>query len=286
MPHNIYLHSALCQGRLINRQDPGHIRQANKYSFVDSFIALFISLLINVALVASFAHGFHTEECAHHDDGPFACIPGAKGGDLACKVPSGLAGTCGAIGLNQGGRALQALFEDHKGKLGQFMFSLGVLAAGQASTMTGTFAGQYVVEGFLEVKMPVWVRTLFTRCVALGPAVAVAVLAADKEELNSTVSQWLNVLQSMQLPFALIPILHFTSHPYFMGPFATGKCWKRVCAVIVVIVLAVNFIFVVILLEGNAWWVWLLASSVGVLYFLFIFLLVRAGLNCPLKNEA
>lgn len=276
MPHNIYLHSALVQSKAVDRANPTHLKQANKYNLADSVGALFISFLINAALVASFANGFFNEECAQMRGGPRACLPGSAcsgASCVPCKAGNGLDGVCTEIGLNQGGDALQALLRNN-GRMGEKMFAIGLLAAGQASTLTGAYAGQYVLEGFFELRMPIWLRTLVTRSIALGPAIAVALLTANNEALNSSVNQSLNVLQSVVLPFALIPILHFASDPDFMGNFALKKRLQGVCWILAVLVVIVNFYLVFSLLIGAAWWIWVLAVIFTIVYGVLISFLI------------
>eukprot|EP00434_Breviolum_minutum_P014121 symbB.v1.2.012452.t1/scaffold860.1/size157271/21 len=120
------------------------------------------------------------------------------------------------------------------------MFALGLLAAGQASTMTGTMAGQFVMEGFLDWRIPLWLRTLITRLISLGPAVAIAVYTSHETNLNNKVDQWINVLQSVQLPFALLPVLHFNSDAQLMGKFRLTRFFRFICWMLALIIIAVN----------------------------------------------
>mmetsp|Transcript_83074 Transcript_83074/g.173902 ORF Transcript_83074/g.173902 Transcript_83074/m.173902 type:complete len:583 (+) Transcript_83074:312-2060(+) len=279
MPHNIYLHSALVQSRMVNRQDPVHVRQANKYNVADASTALLISFFINAALLASFANGFFAPICAEDEGGPFACVPGNEAtGSVACKTHGGISGTCSEIGLQAGGDALGAMLK-HRGQIGRTLFALGVLAAGQASTMTGTFAGQYVMEGFVNLKVPIWLRTLVTRSIALGPAVIVAVLTSDHPDLNSTVSQWLNILQSVQLPFALLPVLHFTSDPNVMGRFVLSPVWQAVCWLLALIVIGVNIYLIIDQVSDKGAGAWVAAAIFFILYLAFIVVIIREDLK-------
>ncbi|CAJ1383452.1 unnamed protein product [Effrenium voratum] len=242
MPHNLYLHSGICKQRVCDKGDQEHVRQANKYTAVDSAAALAISFLINAALVSTFATGFFSTTCAEASDGPFACVPGGDP-SVSCTTGTGTVGQCGEIGLGQAGNSLHRLFGNH-GDTGRRMFALGLLAAGQASTMTGTMAGQYVMEGFLEWRIPLFLRTLITRLLSLGPAVAVAVYTSTSPNLNNRVDQWINVLQSVQLPFALLPVLHFNSDSQLMGKFALRRRYRVVCWILALIVIAVNVFLV------------------------------------------
>eukprot|EP00439_Symbiodinium_sp_Y106_P056677 s4486_g7.t5 len=244
MPHNLYLHSGICKQRTANREDMEHVRQAIKYTAVDSSIALVITFLINAALMSTFATGFFNRDCALAENGPLACLPSTGshsclGSDCGCMTGAGSAGFCGEIGLAEAGNSLHRLFGDH-GEMGRSMFALGLLAAGQASTMTGTIAGQYVMEGFLDWRIPFWLRTLLTRLISLGPAVAVAVLTSSSPNLNNRVNQWINVLQSVQLPFALVPVLHFNSDKALMGEFVLKGHFQVFCWLLAMLLISVN----------------------------------------------
>ena len=213
MPHNIYLHSALVTSRNINRHDHKQVELANKYFSIESGVALFVSFLINGAVVAVFSRGFfNRDECArpgwdsttgvlqnniltNSSDVNLACYPGKErdgchidlqsGNYMSCKTPLGLDGACCGIGLHNAGTALEGFL----GGSAKYVWAIGLLAAGQSSTMTGTFAGQFVMEGFLDWKISPWLRVLFTRTVAIGPAIAVGIISST----NATAGDILNV---------------------------------------------------------------------------------------------
>merc|ERR1712032_706153 len=123
----------------------------------------------------------------------------------------------------------------------------GLLAAGQASMMTGTFAGQYSMAGFLEIDWAPWKRTLFTRCIALGPSLVIAIAA--QQELDE-LDEWLNVQQSVQLPFALLPLLFFNCNPRVMGDFALGKYWEAFFWLASATIIGINVYLTVSFLGG------------------------------------
>lgn len=106
--------------------------------------------------------------------------------------------------------------------------------------MTGTYAGQFVMEGFLQLKISRWKRVLLTRCVALIPALSVAILSEQQEGVSDRMDELLNVLQSIQLPFALLPVLHFTSREDIMGPFANSMTIKTIGWSLCTVVCAIN----------------------------------------------
>ncbi|MGH0180458.1 UNVERIFIED_CONTAM: hypothetical protein FKN15_004428, partial [Acipenser sinensis] len=198
MPHNIYLHSALVKSRQIDRSNKSEVKEANKYFFIESCVALFISFLINVFVVAVFAEAFYgrTNEEVH---------------DVCTNSSSPYS---------------------------------NLFPAGQSSTMTGTYSGQFVMEGFLNLKWSRFARVFLTRSIAIIPTLLVAVFQ-DVQTLTG-MNDFLNVLQSMQLPFALIPILTFTSLNSIMNDFANGLLWKIGGGVVILMVCCINMYFVVV----------------------------------------
>jgi len=110
--------------------------------------------------------------------------------------------------------------------------------------MTGTFAGEYVMQGFLNFRMKRWLRILLTRSVALIPAVAVALAAQYNPGVEDIVDSWLNVVQSLQLPFALLPVLHFAAAPALMGQFTAGALTQVIMWILTFLVVGVNFYLV------------------------------------------
>jgi len=145
---------------------------------------------------------------------------------------------CSNIGLQSADKALTVTFPNTGATV---VWAVGLLAAGQMSTLTGTRAGQYIMEGFVKIKISKWKRVLLTRSVALIPAVAFALLSADKPSIGDTMNQWLNILQSVQLPFALLPLLHFTNQDHIMGPFKNSLALRCLCWILAGLVIGVNF---------------------------------------------
>jgi natural resistance-associated macrophage protein len=287
MPHNIYLYGGLVQSRGLDRASEVHVHQGNKYNFVDATIALAFSFVINAALLASFANGFFSKPCAENDGGQLACLPGATSPDpsatgaamFPCTNQEGHTGYCHDIGLNNAGTALQSFFGGEHGRTAETIFALGVLAAGQASTMTGTLAGQYVMAGFLDWHVPIFVRTMITRSIALGPAIAVAVWTAESPGLGDKVNSFLNILQSVQLPFALLPVLHFCSDRRVMGNrFVLKHRFQVLCWVMALIVITINIYLVVQSVIGQPAWVWAITFVFFILYFALQFVIIRSDL--------
>lgn len=204
MPHNIFLHSALVNSRRLDTGSIAAKREAVRYFAIESAAALAATLFINVAVMAVFAVGFF----------------GRQGVE---------------IGLENAGQFLSERFGPAMG----VVWAVGLLAAGQASTMTGTYTGQFVMSGFLNIQVPNWQRVLITRGVALWPTLGVALTCKDSSDLD-VMNQALNILQSIILPFAIIPVLKLTSSARIMGPEMVPPtaqryaCWVIAMAVIVV----------------------------------------------------
>lgn len=203
MPHNLFLHSALVQTRNLHRQHKGAVKEGNYYFALEGAVSLFVSFIINLCIVAVFAKGFYGDPDADN------------------------------IGLSKAGENLGERF----GKAAKYVWAIGLLAAGQSSTMTGTFAGQYAMQGFLDLHWSPWKRTLLTRTIALGPSLLVAISA--QRQMDS-LDEWLNVQQSVQLPFALLPLLFFNSNPRVMGQFTLSKKMQIFYWIVSAIVIAIN----------------------------------------------
>jgi len=193
MPHNLYLHSALVQSRDVKRTATG-LKEANKFNLIDSVVALNAAFFVNagiliVAAAVFFKNGYNN----------VASIIDAH----ALLAP--LLGT----------------------KAAPIIFGIALIAAGQSSTITGTFAGQIVMEGFVGLKMRPWLRRLTTRLIAIIPTVFVIKFSGDHAIDSLLILS--QVILSLQLPFALIPLLHFTSNRKKMGEFAS-KMWVMILA--------------------------------------------------------
>jgi len=184
MPHNLYLHSALVQTRKIERDDKG-IRRALKLNFIDSAIALNAAFFVNAAILVLAATVFYK----------------AGRSDVA-EI-----------------RTAHELLSDFLGSnLAPMLFAIALIAAGQSSTITGTLAGQIVMEGYLRIRINPWVRRLLTRLVAIIPAVIVIIInGEDNIDSLLVLSQ---VVLSLQLGFAIIPLIHFVSDKKTMGAYA------------------------------------------------------------------
>ncbi|KAM6947625.1 natural resistance-associated macrophage protein 2-like isoform 3-T3 [Lycodopsis pacificus] len=258
MPHNIYLHSALVKSRDIDRKNKNEVKEANKYYFIESTVALFISFLINVFVVAVFAQAFFNKTNIEMNS---QC--NATGSPHTNLFP--LNNDTLQVDIYKGGVVLGCFF----GPAALYIWAIGILAAGQSSTMTGTYSGQFVMEGFLNLRWSRFARVLLTRSIAITPTLLVAIFQ-DVEHLTG-MNDFLNVLQSMQLPFALIPILTFTSLTSIMNDFANGMVWKISGGVVILVVCAINMYFVVVYVTAlNSVPLYVLSALLSIAYLCFV----------------
>lgn len=241
MPHNIYLHSALVKSRDVDRRKPRLVREANFYFLVEAAVALGVSFVINLFVVSVFAEAFHG---VSNKELNATCnntgIPNSVG---AFPYDNVTANETVETDLFKGGIFLGCYY----GTAAYYIWAIGILAAGQSSTMTGTYSGQFVMEGFLALRWSRFKRVLLTRSIAIGPTLLLAIFT-DVYSLTG-VNDLLNCLQSMQLPFALIPILHFTSSGELMGEFKNSKFWLFVGIAISVMVMGINMFFVAVYID-------------------------------------
>jgi manganese transport protein len=200
MPHNLYLHSSIVQTRKYE-QTPEGKREAVKFATIDSTVALMFALFINAAILIVSAASFYGS--------------GEKVGEIqeAYKLLSPVLGVTGASTL----------------------FAVALLASGQNSTLTGTLAGQIVMEGFLNIRLRPWLRRLITRLIAIIPAVIVTAISGEKGTTDLLVLS--QVILSLQLSFAVIPLVIFTSDRRKMGEFA-NPAWLKFLAWTVAIIIA------------------------------------------------
>jgi manganese transport protein len=209
MPHNLYLHSSIVQTRRFEQTSEGK-REAIKFATMDSTFALMFALFINAAILILSAAVFHWS--GHQE---VAAIQDAY------KLMSPLLG----VGV------------------ASILFAVALLASGQNSTLTGTLAGQIVMEGFLNFRITPWLRRLITRLIAIGPAVLVISIFGEGKITELLVAS--QVVLSMQLGFAVWPLMRFTGEKAKMGEFANGL-WVRILgwtAAGIIIVLNVKLLF-------------------------------------------
>jgi manganese transport protein len=205
MPHNLYLHSSIVQTRAFERNDPG-MSMAIKFGTLDSTVSLLFAFFINAAILILSAAAFHGT--GHHDV--------ADIGD-AFKLLAPVLGV----------------------PLAGVIFAAALLASGQNSTLTGTLAGQIVMEGFLNIRLRPWVRRLITRLIAIVPAAIVAALFGETGVGKLLILS--QVILSLQLSFAVVPLVLFTSDRRKMGKFSNAR-WLIVLAWLVTgVIVALNF---------------------------------------------
>ncbi|KAK6115955.1 hypothetical protein DH2020_008224 [Rehmannia glutinosa] len=209
MPHNVFLHSALVQSRQIDPKKKGQVQEAITYYSIESSAALFVSFMINLFVTTVFAKGFYGSKQAN------------------------------SIGLVNAGQYLE---EKYGGGFFPILYiwGVGLLAAGQSSTITGTYAGQFIMGGFLNLRLKKSVRALITRSCAIVPTIIVALVFNKSESSLDVLNEWLNVLQSIQIPFALIPLLTLVAKEQVMGVFKIGPIVERAAWTVAALVMVIN----------------------------------------------
>lgn len=207
MPHNLYLHSSIVQTRQYKRTTEGK-REALKFSVLDSTFSLTIAFFINSAIL--------------------------------------ILGTAAFYGTGLNVSEIEAAYELLSPTLGigiaSTLFAVALLASGQNSTITGTLTGQIVMEGFIHLRISPWLRRLITRLIAVIPAFIVTWVAGEKG--TGDLLLWSQVILSLQLPFAIVPLVLFTSNKEKMGEFVNSK-WVTILAWIVTVIIIVLNIFLV-----------------------------------------
>ena len=219
MPHNLYLHSSLVQTRKFDRSKQG-VKQALKYNFIDSTIALNLAFFVNAAILILAAATFHKNgyfEVAEIQD--------------AHQLLAPLLGT----------------------KWAPILFAVALIAAGQSSTITGTLAGQIIMEGYLNLRIQPWVRRILTRLIAIVPAVIV--ISIFGEGVTGKLLILSQVILSLQLGFAIIPLIHFVSDKTKMKGFHISRPTQIAAWIIASIIVSLNaklvFSEIVDLLESS-----------------------------------
>jgi len=213
MPHNLYLHSSIVQSRSYKRTPEGK-REAIVMANIDSALALTVALFVNAAIVvvaaAVFYRSGHYEVAAIED---------------AYKLLSPLVGAAGASTL----------------------FAIALLASGQNSSITGTLAGQIVMEGFVHIKVAPWLRRLITRSLAIIPTIIVVAITGERgTEKLLLLSQ---VILSLQLSFAVVPLVIFTGSRKTMGEFVNGRWLQGLSWFVAVLIAGLNAWFLVLMLK-------------------------------------
>jgi manganese transport protein len=216
MPHNLYLHSSIVQTRKYADTSAGRA-EAIRFASLDSLVALLFALVINAAILVTAAAVFHGT--SHQDVASLSD---------AYQLLAPLLGTSAASTL----------------------FGIALLFSGQNATLTGTLAGQIVMEGFLEIRLRPWLRRLITRLLAVIPAVLVVLVYGDRGAGPLLLLS--QVVLSLQLPFAVFPLVMFTGNRAIMGPFAT-RVWMKALAWPVAVAIAAVNLWLIYQVTASAW---------------------------------
>jgi manganese transport protein len=214
MPHNLYLHSAIVQTRQYERTPEGK-REAIKYCNIDSALALTFAFFVNAAILVVAAAVFYRN--GHHEVAEITD---------AYKLLSPLLGVSGA----------------------SLIFALALLASGQNSTLTGTLAGQIVMEGFLNIRLKPWLRRLVTRLIAIVPAIIVSFFYGASGTAKLLIFS--QVVLSMQLSFAVFPLVAFTSDKAKMGEFVNATWLKLLSWTVAIVIAGLNVWLLVAAMQG------------------------------------
>jgi manganese transport protein len=204
MPHNLYLHSSIVQTRQIEQTEPGK-RMAIKFATIDSTVALFLAFFVNAAILVTAAATFHKT------------------------------GMYNVADINDAHKLLTPVLGAGAASM---LFAVALLAAGQNSTLTGTLAGQIVMEGFLNIRLKPWLRRLLTRGIAVVPALIVTLIYGEKGTGQLLVLS--QVILSLQLSFAVVPLVLFTSSRAKMGVFTNGLVVQVLAWTVSGIIIALN----------------------------------------------
>jgi manganese transport protein len=255
MPHNLYLHSALVQSRAYDMSDDGK-RQACRFNLVDSTVALNVAFLVNAAIMIVSAAAFHGK--------------GVEVTELqqAHSLLSPMLGTT----------------------LAGVVFAIGLLCSGQASTITGTLAGQIVMEGYLHFKIRPFLRRLVTRLLAVVPTALTVLFAGDAGSYKLLIFS--QVILSLQLSFAMIPLIHFTNDKGIMGQFVSGLGLKILGWAVALAIVGLNIKLVIdqigewIQSSPSPTWIWVtIVPPVCALGVFLLYIFLRPFIRLPEKGR-
>ena len=220
MPHNLYLGSSISQTRQVDRSDEKEVAKAVKFTTIDSNIQLSVAFVVNsLLLILGAALFFGTKG----DLGRFVDLYNALGDS---KVVGSIASP-----------------------LLSMLFAIALLSSGQSSTITGTLSGQIIMEGFIRLKMPLWAQRLLTRLISVTPVLAFAIYYHGNEAKIEDLLTMSQVFLSIALPFAMIPLVMFTSNRALMGNF-TNRVWVKWTAWIVTVILIILNIYLILQTVG------------------------------------
>lgn len=242
MPHNLYLHSALVQTRKIGA-DEKSVRRALKYNFIDSLVALNAAFFVNAAILVLAATVFFKT------------------------------GNTQVARIEEAHQLLQPLLGT---ELAPMLFAIALIAAGQSSTITGTLAGQIVMEGYLHLRLNPWIRRLITRLIAIVPAILVIGIYGDSKVDDLLIFS--QVILSLQLGFAVIPLIHFVSDKKTMGQYAIKTPVKIMSWLVASVLVFLNVKLVaeesMLVFQEAGNWGWKIVLVLAILGFLYLFIMM------------
>ncbi|XP_030515110.2 metal transporter Nramp6-like [Rhodamnia argentea] len=215
MPHNLFLHSALVLSRKIPRSVHG-IKEACNFYMIESAFALTVAFLINISVISVSGAVCNSTSLSPQDQA-----------------------SCQNLDLNGASFLLRNVLGSWSSKL----FAIALLASGQSSTITGTYAGQYVMQGFLDLRLTPWVRNFLTRCLAIIPSLIVALIGGSAGAGKLIIIA--SMILSFELPFALVPLLKFTSSKTKMGQYANSMAVAAVTWMIGSLIMGINVYYLV-----------------------------------------
>ncbi|KAF7135769.1 hypothetical protein RHSIM_Rhsim08G0206700 [Rhododendron simsii] len=213
MPHNLFLHSALVLSRKVPRSVNG-IKDACRFYLIESGFALTVAFLINVSVISVSGSVCNSSNLNPDDEK-----------------------NCEDLDLNKASFLLKNVLGSWSSKL----FAIALLASGQSSTITGTYAGQYVMQGFLNLRLKPWIRNFLTRCLAIVPSLIVAIIGGSSGAGKLIIIA--SMILSFELPFALIPLLKFTSSPTKMGTYANSTAISATTWFIGALIMGINIYY-------------------------------------------
>ncbi|MFD1431744.1 Nramp family divalent metal transporter [Lacticaseibacillus yichunensis] len=220
MPHDLYLGSSISQTRELDRSDPANIRKAIRFSTIDSNIQLFIAFIVNSLLLILGAALFYG---TNSDLGRFVDLFNALS-------DSKIVGAIASPVLSM-------------------LFAVALLSSGQSSTITGTLSGQIIMEGFIRLHVPLWVQRVVTRVLSVTPVLIFAIIYKGNEAKIEGLLTFSQVFLSIALPFAIIPLVIFSSSKKLMGEFAAHR-WVKICSWVATIVLIVLNVYLLLQTVG------------------------------------
>ncbi len=238
MPHNLYLHSSLVQTRILERNEK-NLWQALKYNLIDSSIALNLAFFVNASILIVASAAFYK------------------------------AGYNDVAEIQDAHKLLQHIF----GSAAPTLFAIALIAAGQSSTVTGTLAGQIIMEGYLSLRIRPWLRRIITRMLAIIPAVLCVIYFGENSLGKLLILS--QVVLSIQLGFAVVPLIHFVSDRKRMGAF-TIKLWMKIAAwLVAIIILSLN---IKLVLDKVAEWIGDAGDNTPYIYWIVIPCLILCGM--------